>query len=154
MEVKINQKQLIKRAKELVTMIETNEVANNLTAKLRAVEGEIEAKEKFATEYKNKYFNRLWELIRAYNSVCGDTRDILNLDTVHSNTYYNTRRVDVVLSSEHVRFRTQLSFDEDVVRGNPQVMRDALEQVYKKMTEDIFLLGVLSERPKEYYITD
>lgn len=57
MEVKINQKELIKRVKELVNMIELNETANNLTVKLRAVEGELEAKEQF--EYERKNWNKI-----------------------------------------------------------------------------------------------
>lgn len=51
-QVKLNNKELIKRAKELVALIENNELANTLTDRLRITEKEIEEKAQYERELK------------------------------------------------------------------------------------------------------
>lgn len=54
MEAIVNQKELIKRAKELVQLIENTDMANELIAKLQSIDNTIEARQRMIYHYNHK----------------------------------------------------------------------------------------------------
>ncbi len=87
----LENRRLISRIKELIALVQNNEKANDLTAKLLTTEEEIIAKEKYERDlakWKEEGFRRneiaLGKLVTAYNNnEYGGQRLILNIDEHH-----------------------------------------------------------------------
>lgn len=147
MDVKINQKELIKRAKELVNMIELNETANNLTAKLRAVEGEIEAKEKFA--YDMAHWNQIQ--LGKMLVLASDPNNKLTYDMQETayTTYSPYRKVRLLIKLNDREILLRLDESISQYKDNPTDILKLKESMYGKILDTIFKTGVTFFIPKQ-----
>lgn len=145
-QIKINQKELIKRAKELVSMIETNEVANDLTSKLRAVEGEIEAKERFAYEMENWNRIQLGKMLRLASEI-GTKLEYDMQETMYTPfSPYRKIRLIIRLNGEQIVLRIDEVISEE--KDNPKDVLKLKESMYGKMLDTIFKTGLYFFVPK------
>lgn len=143
MEVKINNKELIKRAKELVKMIEDDEVANGLLKKLSLAEGEIAKREEFEIQYKNRYKLLLEDMVRKINHGVGHLDSILQIQFVDNVFREAEGCMTVRLSSNNIVFEESERYSTYLLDKNL-----LSEKLYRKIIIAVFQSGLHKEEKR------